>query len=156
MRSSHYKAGRFTPQASKLASYYGSFCEGLVAEISGTNRRLSADALRISQLDRRADARSPALGRWLMFRISELTLSPTGETALTARLLVGNSGTPPDGSRRAEQHVGKPAVKVIRVPSDRSRPKLRGERDSSCHRTVSSFPTSKRPRSRVHSPIEVS
>jgi len=79
MRSSHYKAGRFTPQASKLASYYGSFCEGLVAEISGTNRRLSADALRISQLDRRADARSPALGRWLMFRISELTLSPTGE-----------------------------------------------------------------------------
>jgi len=83
--------------------------------------------------------------------MSELALGPTDETTVTARLLTGDSGTQPDGSRRAEQRVGKPAVKEIRLPPNPIRPKLRGEGDSSCHGTVSSFPAAK-PQARDRKP----
>jgi hypothetical protein len=51
----HYKAGRFTPKAKKqpiilenqVRQYTSTYCEGLVAEISGTRRWLGGDALRL-------------------------------------------------------------------------------------------------------------
>jgi hypothetical protein len=71
-------------------------------------RRRCASSLAISQLDRHAGRPlSTWTAPWLPFEMSELSTH-------AARLLIGNSRTRPDGSRRAEQHVGKPAVKVIR------------------------------------------